>query len=96
MFGSWKQFLPGVRQKPEKERSMFGRKKKQHSEIKPYNPGTQTPVIRASICTGEQVAGFKDKESGKFEEAMLIRGEEDLQEFCSRYQVNREDIKKVW
>lgn len=75
---------------------MFGRKKKQHSEVKTYDPEKQTPVIRASICTGEQVAGFKDKESGKFEEAMLIRGEGDLQEFCSRYKVNREDIKKVW
>ena len=75
---------------------MFGRKKKQHSEIQPYNPIKQTPVIRASICTGEQVAVFKDKESGKFEEAMLIRGEGDLQEFCSRFGVNREDIKKVW
>ena len=75
---------------------MFGRKKKQHSEIQPYNPIKQTPVIRASICTGEQVAGFKDKESGKFEEAMLIRGEVDLQVFCSRFGVNREDIKKVW
>lgn len=64
--------------------------------MKPYDSEKQMPVIRASICTGEQVAGFKDRESGKFEEAMLIRGEGDLQEFCSRYGVNKEDIKKVW
>lgn len=72
------------------------KKKKTHAKIQPFNPQTQEPVIRASICTGEQVAGFKDKESGKFEEAMLIRGEGDLQEFCTRYEVRREDIKKVW
>lgn len=38
------------------------------------------PVIRASICTGEQVAGFKDLRTGKIEEVMLIEG----QEVCSR------------
>ena len=54
------------------------------------------PVIRASICTGEQVAGFKDRETGKFTEAMLIRGEQDLGEFCTRYEVKQEDIKKEW
>lgn len=72
------------------------KKRKNHAIIQPYNSKTQEPVIRASICTGEQVAGFRDKESGKFEEAMLIRGEGDLQEFCARYGVKRENIKKVW
>lgn len=77
------------------EKMMF-KKRKVHAKTQPYNPQKQEPVIRASICTGEQVAGFKDRESGKFEEAMLIRGEGDLQEFCTRYEVKREDIKKVW
>ena len=36
------------------------------------------PVIRSSICTGEQVAGFKDLTSGKFEELMLLRDDRDL------------------
>lgn len=75
---------------------MFGKKKKSQIERKPYNPQKQIPTIRASICTGEQVAGFKDIETGKFEEAMFIRGEKDLEEFCSQYVVRREDIKKVW
>ena len=72
------------------------KKKKAHAVPQPYNPQKQEPVIRASICTGEQVAGFRDRESGKFEEAMLIRGEGELLEFCARYEVRREDIKKVW
>ncbi len=75
---------------------MFGRKRKSHVTVQPYNPKTQIPVIRASICTGEQVAGFKDRETGKFTEAMLIRGEQDLGEFCTRYEVKQEDIKKEW
>ena len=38
-----------------------------------YDRGEKIPVIRSSICTGEQVAGFRDPVSGRFEELMLIR-----------------------
>ncbi len=75
---------------------MFGKKKKTHTKQQPYNPQKQTPAIRASICTGEQVAGFQDIETGKFEEAVFIRSEKDLEEFCIQYAVRREDIKKIW
>ncbi len=64
---------------------MFGKKKKTHTKQQPYNPQKQTPTIRASICTGE-----------KFEEAVFIRSEKDLEEFCIQYAVRREDIKKIW
>ena len=53
------------------------------------------PVIRCSICTGEQVAGFHRKDDGVFEEVMLIRGEEDLQAFRDAYGIEGE-IKKIY
>ena len=40
---------------------------------KTYDREHMKPVIRASICTGEEVAGFKDIRTGKIEEIMLIR-----------------------
>ena len=49
------------------------------SEKKTYDRSNQKPVIKASICNGEQVAGFKDIHTGKFEEVMLIRRAEDLE-----------------
>lgn len=73
---------------------MFGRRKRQN--ISPYDKTGKIPVIRSSICTGEQVAGFKDAVSGKFEELMLIRNEKDLTEFLSRYQVEKSEIKREW
>lgn len=42
-----------------------------------YDPEKQEPVIRASICTDEKVAGFIEKESGRFTEVMLIKSPED-------------------
>ena len=50
-----------------------------------YDPGKEKPVIRASICTGERVAGFKDRKTGAFHEIMLIRDQADLEEFMETY-----------
>ena len=46
------------------------------------------------ICNGEQVAGFKEKKTGHFEEIMLIRSERDLQDFKERYGI--EHVKKEY
>ena len=73
---------------------MFGRRKRQ--AISPYDKTGKVPVIRSSICTGEQVAGFKDAASGKFEELILIRDGKDLSEFLRRYQVEERELKREW
>ena len=59
---------------------MFRRKKKT-STVMTYDPAIRVPVIRCSICTGEQVAGFKNLSDGRFEEVMLIRTSADLKAF---------------
>ena len=46
-----------------------------------YDPAVQKPVIRASICTGEQVGGLRNLQTGKFTDLMLIRDDGDLREF---------------
>lgn len=73
---------------------MFGRKKRQPTIS--YDKTGKIPVIRSSICTGEQVAGFKDSVSGKFQELMLIRNDRDLQNFLEQYQIQEADIKREW
>lgn len=42
-------------------------------ETIPFDSETQYAVIKSSICTGEKVAGFKNKETGAFTEVMLIK-----------------------
>lgn len=44
-------------------------------------------VLRCSICTGEQVAGFKNKYTGEFHDIMLIKDAEDLDAFQELYDV---------
>ena len=73
---------------------MFGRKKRQTAV--PYDKTGKVPIIRSSICTGEQVAGFKDPVSGKFQELMLIRNDKDFQEFLEQYQVRESEIQREW
>ncbi len=56
----------------------------------------KVPVIRASICTGEKVAGFKEVKGGKFHEIALIRTDADLKEFMREYGVSESEIKTEW
>lgn len=61
-----------------------------------YDKTGKKPVIRASICTGEQVAGFKDMKSGKFEDLMVLRNDADLKAFMELYDVKMEEITKEY
>lgn len=70
--------------------SFFSGKKKPAAQ--PYKG---TPVIRCSICTGEQVAGFRDGETGRFEEVMLLRSPGDLEQFRQQYGISGE-IEKIY
>lgn len=63
--------------------------KKKHTttteQLPDFNPTTHCAIIKCSICNGEQVAGFKDRQTGHFTEVMFIRGAEDLLEFKRHY-----------
>ena len=80
--------------KQRKDAEMF-RKRSKKQKIT-YDKTGKIPVIRASICTGEKVAGFKDEKTGKFDDLMLIRNTQDFQEFLCRYQVEETEIKREW
>ena len=53
-----------------------------------YDPATQYAVIRSSICTGEKVAGFKNKKDGHFMEVMVIRSVEDENRFKEIFELD--------
>jgi hypothetical protein len=59
-----------------------------------YDRENQKPIIKASICNGEQVAGFKDIHTGKFEEVMLIKNAADLEQFKTLYDITGEIEKE--
>jgi hypothetical protein len=70
---------------------MFHRKKQAAIS---YDTAIEKPVIKASICTGEQVGGLKDRKTGHFEEIMVIRGRDDLQAFQNM--TGKTDIPKEY
>lgn len=55
------------------------------AESIPFDKSRQTALIRASICTGEMVAGFRDLETGHFTEVMVIHDEEEKRRFMEQY-----------
>ena len=78
----------------QKEGDSMGLFKKKNVK-KSYDRECMKPVIRASICTGEQVAGFKDMQTGKLEEIMLIKSPKDLDDFKNMFGIT-EEIEKEY
>lgn len=74
---------------------MFWRRKPKE-EAKTFDRTQKRPVIRASICTGEQTACFQNLETGKLEEIMLLRTPADRAEFLSTYGIREEELTVIY
>lgn len=68
---------------------------KKKAALLTYDKEKKKPVIKSSICNGEQVACFIDINTGKIEEVMLIKSTADLDSFKAMYGIN-EEIEKVY
>ena len=73
---------------------MFGFRKKKNKLMVNYDPAEQKPVIRCSICTGEQTACLKNLQNGKLTEIMAINSPADLEEFQAACGVT--DIERIY
>ncbi|MCD8326626.1 MAG: aspartate dehydrogenase [Lachnospiraceae bacterium] len=74
---------------------MFSRKAKPKA-AKTYDSANWKPVLKCSICTGEQTAGFQEIHTGQFEDIMLVRGQKDLEEFVTTYGLDPAGITKIY
>lgn len=72
---------------------IFGKKAQ---EKKDFDRENKRPILKCSICNGEQVAGFKDVHTGKFEEVMFIRNERDLAAFKEQYGIADGELTKEY
>ena len=88
--------VPEQEQKQEQEQEQKQKQEQKHDGEFYFDRESQKPVIRSSICTGEQVAGFKNLRTGKFTEIMLVRDHKDMEEFTKKYGISREEITREW
>ncbi len=70
--------------------------KKKKIEKEEYDRSQYTPAIRSSICTGEKTGGLIRNATGEFSDRMLIRTDEDMENFLEQYDVKKEDIKYIY
>lgn len=70
--------------------------RKKEMPVMSYDRETQEPALRCSICTGEQVAGFRDRKTGDFTEIMLIRTPADLEAFRKQYGIEETELKRIY
>ena len=70
--------------------------KKKNNDIPHISPDECVPVLRCSICTGEQVLCVRDRKTRELHELMLIRTPGDLEGFCSANGLSLSEIEKVY
>ena len=73
---------------------LFNRKKS--ASPSPYPSEQYEPVLKSSICTGELTACFRDRETGKIHDIMVIRHPKDLHDFGKEYGVDVEHLRTVY
>ena len=66
--------------------------KRRRADIQ-FDPDTQQPAVRRSICTGEMTVGFIDKATGKFTDLMCV-DQKGLETFM--HDIGVEDIKTIY
>ena len=71
-------------------------KKNKTKDIPQISMEQSVPVLRCSICTGEQVLCAKDRQTGQLSELMLIRTPADLFAFCEANGISTEDVQKIY
>ncbi|MBE6029115.1 MAG: aspartate dehydrogenase [Clostridiales bacterium] len=69
---------------------------KKNKDIPHISLEQSVPVLRCSICTGEQVLCSKDRKTGQLTELMLIRKPSDLFDFCNANGISAEDVQKIY
>lgn len=60
-----------------------------------YDPKTQEPAVRKSICTGEMTVGFIEKSNGKFHDLMRV-DQAGLADFCAQMGIRVDQIKTIY
>ena len=72
---------------------LFSKKKTEYPKMP---QGDYVPVLRGSICTGEQVLCAKECSTGHLLELMLIKSPAQLEGFCEANGISQKDIEKVY
>lgn len=67
-------------------------KKRTYVSLYPYNPSKEEPFLHANTCNRETVVGFREKDTGKFHEVMMITNDKELEEFKKTYGI-KDDIR---
>ena len=72
---------------------IFSRKKTAYPV---FPKGDYEPVLRCSICTGEQVLCARERGTGKLIEIMLIRNPAQLEAVCEENGFSADGITKIY
>ena len=74
--------------------AFFNRKRRERPA--PFDPATQQPAVRRSICTGEMTVGYIDRATGKFHDMMMVPDQAALEAFFRERGAGMGDVKEIY
>ena len=85
--------MDGAGHRADTDMKLFDKKKREYPK---FPEGDYEPVLRCSICNGEQILCARDRVSGELHELILVRSPGDIDEFCKANSILPESIKKEY
>ena len=76
------------------KKKLFNRKKQ--ASPAPYHIDIFEPVLKSSVCIGKLTVCFRDRETGKVHDIMVISHPKDLHDFGKEYGVDVENMRTVY
>ena len=70
--------------------------KKKEKGLPLIEEGRFDPVLRCSICSGEQVLCAKDCRTGELHELMLIKSRAELEDVCEANGIDVDSVQKIY
>ena len=76
---------------------LFGNKNsRKNNDLPHFSAGQYEPVLKCSICTGEQVFCIIDRDTGKLKELMMISSPALFRRICDANGVDPDSVRKIY
>lgn len=72
---------------------LFSKKK---AEVPRFSLQKYEPVLKCSICTGEQVFCIIDRDTEEIQELMMVSSPKVLSQICSANGINPDSVRRIY
>ena len=88
--------VDGWKKLPEDMASRAGKKTRTGKGELVWDPATEEPVVKKSICTGEATVGFVNRATGRYRDIRKVTTPTEIESFCREVGIEDGKIKTIY